>query len=162
MVISRTLNSLHIRPISVRMTKIRRTSPSPPLGKYPQFLLWRQVGSAPKRTSINITISIMPMLFFLFCCLTLVFQLNQGCLQRAVNLHLAAGMNANVYGLNLFRQTAVHCSDIQDLLDPADLCLTLPARIESGLHSLLMISPDHPSHHRVTSTAAGHAAVCAR
>ena len=36
------------------MSRIRRTNPRPPLGKYPQSRLWGQVGSVP--TSMRITI----------------------------------------------------------------------------------------------------------
>jgi hypothetical protein len=50
------------------MTRIRTINPSPPLGKYPQFRLWGQVGNAPSSIRIKMTTKIVnisvPSLFF--------------------------------------------------------------------------------------------------
>jgi hypothetical protein len=42
------------------MRTIRRISPNPPVGAYPQFRLWGHRGSAPRRAKIKITINIVP------------------------------------------------------------------------------------------------------
>jgi hypothetical protein len=43
------------------MTTISRTSPNPPLGMYPQLLLYGQVGRAPSNNRTRTTIKIVPM-----------------------------------------------------------------------------------------------------
>ena len=42
-----------IRPINTRAKTIIRTSPRPPLGKYPQDRLWGYAGNAPKTNNSN-------------------------------------------------------------------------------------------------------------
>jgi hypothetical protein len=44
-----------------KTSRIRRTRPKPPLGKYPQLLLCDHLGSAPTHISINTTSRIVPM-----------------------------------------------------------------------------------------------------
>jgi hypothetical protein len=39
------------------MTRIKRTRPSPPLGPYPQLVLWGHAGSTPMSNKTKITIN---------------------------------------------------------------------------------------------------------
>jgi len=48
------------RPINSRMIRIKRTKPIPPVGKYPQFRLWGQVGNAPNNSKTRTTIKMVP------------------------------------------------------------------------------------------------------
>src|SRR5437868_2153935 len=50
-----------ILPSNIKMTTMARTSPRPPVGGYPQSLLWDQTGMTPKRMRINTTIKTVPM-----------------------------------------------------------------------------------------------------
>jgi len=42
------------------MSRMITTSPNPPLGAYPQFLLWGHAGIAPNNIKIKITKTIVP------------------------------------------------------------------------------------------------------
>lgn len=44
------------------MRTMTRTSPTPPVGAYPQLLLCDHVGSAPTSAKIKITINIVPII----------------------------------------------------------------------------------------------------
>ena len=49
------------------MRTMARANPSPPEGKYPQFLLCDHLGSAPKSAKIKNTINMVPSMFCSFC-----------------------------------------------------------------------------------------------
>ena len=48
-----------VRPSRVSITRTRKRKPSPPLGRYPQPLLWDQIGSTPRNSTPNTTIRIV-------------------------------------------------------------------------------------------------------
>jgi hypothetical protein len=54
------------RPVSARMSTMRRMSPNPPLGKYPHPLLYPQVGSAPMSSNTRMMIRMVDTGFPLF------------------------------------------------------------------------------------------------
>src|SRR5580692_423632 len=60
-----------MRPRPSRMTTMKRTSPTPPVGAYPHFRLCCHRGNAPKSAKTKITISTVPSMF---C--SLIFKLN--------------------------------------------------------------------------------------
>src|SRR3990172_5817003 len=49
-----------MRPTSARIKRTTRINPTVPLGTYPQFRLWPQVGSTPTSIRIRITSKIVP------------------------------------------------------------------------------------------------------
>src|SRR5215211_2584990 len=52
----------HILPRRRRIRTIKRIVPIPPLGQYPQFLLYGHVGTAPSNKMMRITKRMMPIL----------------------------------------------------------------------------------------------------
>lgn len=67
---------LHNRPISNRTITMIKTSPMPPLGPYPQPLLWGQLGTAPININTRIINNTVPndIFFSLLCQLLNVKQ----------------------------------------------------------------------------------------
>ena len=51
---------VQMRPSTRRMTTTKRTSPTPPVGAYPQSRLWGHRGSAQHSAKIKITINMVP------------------------------------------------------------------------------------------------------
>src|SRR5687767_1696848 len=56
----------HIRPRRKRIRTIKRIVPIPPLGQYPQFLLWFHLGIAPINKRMRITKRMIVILNLLF------------------------------------------------------------------------------------------------
>lgn len=54
---------VQMRPSTRRMTTTKRTSPTPPVGAYPQSRLCGQRGSTPHSAKIKITINMVPSIF---------------------------------------------------------------------------------------------------